>query len=88
MLVIQKGLASMVYKFPDKKSIGFKSMSIQQLADKLCKPIIEKLKKTRVYSSYKDNIWSIDLADMQLISKYNKRINFFLCVIDLLSKYP
>ena len=77
----------MVYKFPDKKSIGFKSMAIQQLADKLYKPIIEKLKKTRVYSSYKDNIWSIDLADMQLISKYNKRINFFLCVIDLLSKY-
>ena len=77
----------MVYKFPDKKSIGFKSMSIQQLADKLYKPIIEKLKKMRVYSSYKDNIWSIDLADMQLISKYNKRINFFLYVIDLLSKY-
>ena len=77
----------MIYKFPDKKSIGFKSMSIQQLADKLYKSIIEKLKRTRVYSSYKDNIWSIDLADKQLISKYNKRINFFLCVIDLLSKY-
>ena len=31
----QRGLASMVYKFSDKKSKGFKSMSIQQLADKL-----------------------------------------------------
>ena len=43
----QRGLASMVYKFFDKKSKGFKSMSIQQLADKFYKPIIEKLKKKK-----------------------------------------
>ena len=28
-----------------------------------------------------------DLADMQLISKYNKRIRYLLCAIDLFSKY-
>ena len=28
----------------------------------------------------------VDLADMELISKYNKGITYFLCVIDLLSK--
>ena len=29
-----------------------------------------------------------DLADMQLLSKYNKGIRFLLCVIDIFSKYP
>ena len=40
-----------------------------------------------MYSSYKDNIWGVDLADMRLISKYNKGIKYLLCVIDLFSKY-
>ena len=40
-----------------------------------------------MYSSFKDNIWGVDLADMQLISKYNKRIKYLLCVINLFSKY-
>ena len=35
----------------------------------------------------KDNIWAVDLADMQLICKFNKRFNFLLCVIDIYSKY-
>ena len=29
----------------------------------------------------------VDLADMQLLSKYNKGIRFLLCVIDIFSKY-
>ena len=41
----------------------------------------------KVYSSFKDNIWGIDLADMQLISKYNKGIRYFLCALDSFSKY-
>ena len=40
-----------------------------------------------MYSSFKDNIWGADLADMQLISKYNKGIRYLLCAIDLFSKY-
>ena len=40
-----------------------------------------------MYSSYKDNIWGVDVADMQLISKYNKGIRYILCAIDLFSKY-
>ena len=35
----------------------------------------------------KDNIWAVDLADMQLICKFNKRFKFLLCVIDIYSKY-
>ena len=44
----------------------------EQLAEELHKPIIRKFKKRKVCSSFKDNIWGADLADMQLISKYNK----------------
>ena len=40
-----------------------------------------------MYSSFKDNIWGVDLADMQLLSKFNKGIKYLLCVIDLFSKY-
>ena len=40
-----------------------------------------------MYSSFRDNIWSADLADMQLISKLNKGFRFLLCVIDIFSKY-
>ena len=29
----------------------------------------------------------VDLADMQLISKYNKGIRYVLCAIDVFSKY-
>ena len=49
--------------------------------------LLENLKKRRVYSTFKDNIWGVDLADMQLLSKYNKGIRFLLCVIDIFSKY-
>ena len=87
----QRGLASMVYKFFDKKSKGAGTKNEikqnQQLANELHKPIIRKLKKRKVYSSFKDNIWCVDLTAMQLISKYNKGIRYLLCAIDFLGKY-
>ena len=68
----QRGLASMVYKFFDKKSQG-KGLADNkenvQLAYELHKPIIKKFNKRKVYSSFKDKIWCVDLADMQLLSK-------------------
>ena len=94
----QKGLASMVYKFFDKKSSGsgasetsrangMSEVSNVKLADELHKPVIKKFSKRKVYSSFKDNIWGVDLADMQLLSRQNKGIKYLLCVIDLFSKY-
>ena len=92
----------MVYKFfdskvasPDKKSVGSGAKHIntkitpqnKQLAEELHKVIIRKFKKRKVYSAFKDNIWGADLADMQLLSKYNKGIRFSLCVIVIFSKY-
>ena len=61
----QRGLASMVYKFFDKKSMGSGIASSSILADELHKPIIKKINKRKVYSQFKDNIWGVDLADMQ-----------------------
>ena len=69
------------------KGTGIKSMSTQQLANELHKPIIRRFKKRIVYSSFKNNIWDVDLADVQLISKYSKGIRYLLCAIDLFSKY-
>ena len=84
----------MVYKFFDKKSKGSglkenqgRFLQNSQLANELHKPIIRKFKKRKVYSSFKDNIRGVDLAEMQLISKHNKGIRYLLCVINLFSKY-
>ena len=62
----QRGLASMVYKFFDKKSkgSGIKSMPNQQLTNELHKPVIRKFKKRKLYSSFQDNTWGVDLTDM------------------------
>ena len=79
----QRGLASMVYKFFDKKSKGSgiknEIKQNQQLANELHKPINRKFKKRKMYSSFKNNIWGTDLADMQLIRKYNKKLDIFMC---------
>ena len=96
----QRGLASMVYKFFDKKSMGSgfkklknttKSSSLERsssiLADELHKPVIKKFDKRKLYSQFKDNIWGVDLADMQSLSRKNKGIKYLLCAIDLFSKY-
>ena len=86
----QRGLASMVYNIFDSKVSGSGARLTpenEQLTNELHKPIIRKFEKRKVYSTFKDNIWGVDLADMQLLSKYNKGIRFLLCVIDIFSKY-
>ena len=62
----QRGLASMVYKFFDKKSKGSGIINEPnyQLTNELHKPIIRKFKKRKVFSLFRDNIWGVDLADM------------------------
>ena len=88
----------MVYTFFDEKStagpsslermgIGIARDSSSILADELHKPIIRKFNKRKVYSQFKDNIWGVDLADMQSLSRKNKGIKYLLCAIDLFSKY-
>ena len=61
----------MVYKFFDKKSSGsgIDAEPNYQLATELVRQIIRKFKRRKVYSSFIDNIWGADLADMQSLSK-------------------
>ena len=49
--------------------------------------LLENSGKEKYTPSFIDNIWGADLADMQLISKFNKGFRFLLCVIDIYSKY-
>ena len=85
-----RGLASMVYIFFDKKSVGNgvnTHANNKKLAEELQKPIIRSFKKRTIYSGFNDNIWGAHLADMQLISIFNKGLRFVLCVINIFSKY-
>ena len=75
----QRGLATVLYKFFDKKSSGSGIVNEPnyQLENELHKPIIQKSKKRKAYSSFRDNIWGIHLADMQSPSTYNKENKYF-----------
>ena len=64
-----------------------KNMSNLELAKELHEPIIIKFGKRKKWSSFIDNIWDVDLANMQLISKFDKGIRFLFYVIDNFSKY-
>ena len=65
----QKELASMVYKFFDKKTgLGVKASVNEELAQELHKAVIKKFKWRRVYARFKDNIWDTDLTEMGLLS--------------------
>ena len=70
----QRDLASMVYKFFDRKSttepsslerMGSGKASSSILADELHKPVIKSFNKRKVYSQFKDNIWEVDLAELK-----------------------
>ena len=86
----QRGLASMVYKLFDKKSSGSgdDTEPNYQLANEFRRQIIKQFKRRKVYSSFRDNIWGVYLADMHSLRKYSKGIKYLLCAIDLFSKYP
>ena len=79
----------MIYNFFDRKTSGGainnETMSNNELAEELHKTIIRKFNKRKLQSTFIDNIWSTDLADMEIINKFNKGICFSLCVIDIFS---
>ena len=49
--------------------------------------IIENLRDEQFIHPLDDNIWGVDLAHMQSLSKCNKGSKYLLCAIDLFSKY-
>ena len=82
----QGALASMVYKFFDKKT-GSEINANKQLSEELNKPVIKKLKKRKVYARWKENFWAADLAEMRSLSSKNENVKYLLCLIDVFTKY-
>ena len=54
-------------------------VSNYHLANELHKQVIRKFKRQKSYSSFRDNIWCVGLADMQSLSKYTKELSIY-CV--------
>ena len=75
----QRVLASMIYKFFDKKT-GSEISVNKEL-------VIKKFKRRKVYLRFKDNIWAADLAEMESFSSKNKNVKYSLCTIDVFTKY-
>ena len=77
----------MVYELFDKKTSGSgirsKNIFNEELAEELHKPIVRKSNKRKVHSPFIDNIWGADLADMQLISRFNKGFRFRVNMLGL-----
>ena len=65
---------------------GIKNFPNKELTEELHKKFVRNLNKRKVHSPFIGNIWGADLADMQLISKFNKGFKFLFCVIDILQK--
>ena len=76
----KRELTLIVYKcFAIKTSGGTvkdEVVSNKELTEELHKPIIRKFRKRKAHLSFTDNIWGADLADLQLISKVNRRTRF------------
>ena len=93
----QRELAPIAYKFFDKKSSESNVAALlvkktatepnDQLPNELHRQIIKQFTRTKIDSSYGGNIWDVDVADMQYLSKYNKGIKYLLCAVDPFSKY-
>ena len=66
-----------------KKLDGIKNQNIsnKELAEELQKPIIRNFEKRKVHSPLIDNIWGADLADMQLINKFNNKNQIILVAL-------
>ena len=65
----QRALASLVYRFFDKKTGSGISVN-EQLVEELHKPVIKKFRRRKVYARFKENIWVADLAEMKSPSRH------------------
>ena len=84
-------MVSIFFNFCDKKTAGAavknEIMQNEVLVEELHKSGIRKFEKRRVHSPVKDSILGADLADTQLLGKFNKEICSFMCVIYIHSKW-
>ena len=75
----------MIHKFLNKKT-GQGINVKEELAQELHKPVIEKIKRRKVYARFQDNIWAADLAEMESLSSKNKNVKYVLCLTDVFTE--
>ena len=49
-------------------------------------PVIKKFKRPEIYVRFKYNIWATNLAEMGLLSYFNRGLKYFLYVMDVFTK--
>ena len=83
IIFLRRNQKEVVLKMKLKKISNYLMNFINQL--------LGNFKKRKVYSTFKDNIWGVDLGDMQLISKYintTKELDIFyvllICLVNML----
>ena len=84
--VLRQWFINLLIKKNSGATVKNENISNKELAEELNKPFVRKFNKRKVQSLFMDSIWGSDLADMQLISKFEKGIRFLLYVIDIYSK--
>ena len=75
----QRDLASMLYKFFHKSSSAMRAWSeALAMQNKFAGSCIknENMSNKELHSPFISNIWGADLANMQLICKFNKKCRF------------
>ena len=89
MMDIKEDQRQWFTSFFDKKSSGsgVAAESNYQLTNEFHRQITRKFQRRKFYLSFRDNIWGVDLTDMQSLSKQNNGIKYLLCAIDLFRKY-
>ena len=58
-----------------------------QLANEPHKPIFRKFKKRKVYSSFKDNIWGVDLAEVNTTKELDTFYVLLICSVNMLGLF-
>ena len=48
----------------------------EELAEELQEKVIKKFKRTITYARFKENIWSVDLAEMGSLSSRNRSVKY------------
>ena len=82
----QRALTSMVYKsFWEKTGSGISA--IEQLAEKLQKPVIKKFKRRKIYARFQFNIWATNLPEMETLFSKNKSVKYLLCMLYIFTKH-
>ena len=74
----QHDMACGDFKDLKRRTFSDKVLEIKHLILLKILNMMDIKEKRKVYSGFRDNIWAADLADMQLISKFNKRFRFGL----------